>query len=235
MSSSKSFAVSLALLCLLPAPSNGQEAYVWGQSYPTGDSYHPPDAQPSAGCGNLAPKRAGLGPLDYRTVSPYTIAFVEVRHFTRQVEQLQRGGIGGSVGADLEYTLGTFPNHPRALRAAAEYYRRNRGLTPPYMSMSIECWFDRAIAYRKDDGDVRVVYAEHLLKTGKKAEAQQQALVAESLAADNARVHYNVGLVFFDLGDFDRARLHAHKASELGFELPGLAGKLKKAGKWSDP
>jgi len=136
------------------------------------------------------------------------------------------------VGADLEYTLGAFPNHQRALRATAEYYRRNRGVAPPYMSMSIECWFERAIAYRKDDGDVRIVYAEHLLKTGKKSEAKEQALVAESVVGENARLHYNVGLVFFDLGDYDRAKLHARKASELGFNLPGLAGKLKKAGKW---
>lgn len=224
-----------ALVGAASVPSAGQEPYVLGESYPTSEAFHAPDSQPAGNCGVLAAKKAGLGPLDYRLSSPYTIAFVEVRHFPRHVELLQRGARSGTVAGDLQYMLETFPNHPRALRATAEMFRRNGGVTPAYMNYSIECWFDRAIAYRKNDGDVRVIYAEHLFKTGKKDLAMEQALVAESVAADNARLHYNVGLVFFDLGDFDRARQHAIKAAELGFNLPGLPGKLKKAGKWDAP
>ena len=206
--------------------------YVMGESYPTSEAYHPSDRQPAANCGRLEARPAGLGPLDYRVSSPYTIAFVEVRHFTRDVELLRRGARSGSVAGDLQYMLGTFPNHPRALRATAEMFRRTKGTIPQYMTMGIECWFDRAIAYRTEDPDVRIIYAEHLLKTGKKKEAGEQALIAETLVKNNARMHYNVGLIFFDLGDFDRAKAHATKASELGFDLPGLSNKLKKAGKW---
>jgi tetratricopeptide (TPR) repeat protein len=203
-----------------------------GQSYPTSDSFHPPDKQPLPTCGRFEPRQGQLGPVDYRTVSPYTIGFVEVRHFPKHVELLQRGARSGSVGGDLQFMLETFPNHPRALRATAELFRRNGGRTPTYMTLGIQCWFDRAISYRQNDADVRMIFADDLIKNGRRKEALEQALVAESLVGESPRLNYNLGLLFFDVGDFERATLYAKKAYAFGFELPGLRNKLKKAGKW---
>src|SRR4051812_47506028 len=62
------------------------------------------------GCGSLANP---YGPFDYRT-SKDKLDIVEGAHFTPDVETL-RSGSTGSLGADIDYTLRTSPNHHRAL------------------------------------------------------------------------------------------------------------------------
>lgn len=204
-----------------------------GGSYPTADSYHPPVRQPNPACGRFARSPATLGPVDYRTVSPYTIAFVEVRHFTREVELLKRGK-KATVEGDLHYTLFTFPNHPRALRSVAELLRRTKGVVPPDLVYGFDCWFDRAISYRPDDVDVRIVFASELIKTGNMEGAREQATEIQRLLGDNPRFHYNLGLIYFDLKEYDRALALAKKAYSMGVTFPGLRDKLTRAGKWTD-
>jgi tetratricopeptide (TPR) repeat protein len=194
---------------------------------------HPPVAQPSAGCGNFNYEKAALGPLDYRITPPDEIEFVEVRHFPAHVERLVRGE-KGTIGGDIAYTLRVFPNHPRALRSAAEWQRRNNGLLPPDMQFTIACWFDRAVAYRPDDAQVRIVWAFELIKAKQNAAALEQVTQAEKLAKGNAQIHYNVGLLYFDLKDYEKSLANARIAYEQGFNLPGLKDKLTKAGKWKE-
>ena len=217
---------------------HASQTYEYGVSYPTADAFHPPERQPSSGCGRFDYNPSVLGPVDFRTVSPYTIAFVEVRHFDRGVESLKRG-IKATVAGDIAFTLRAFPNHPRALRAVAALVRRNGGITPPDLGLSVECWFDRAVSYRPDDIDVRIVYATELIRDGKLAAAREHVLKAEELindrAADNPRFHYNLGLLLYDIKEFDRALTHAKKAYALGFELPGLRNRLKGSGHWREP
>ena len=50
----------------------------------------------------------------------------------------------------------------------------------------------------------------------------------------NANAHYNLGLAYFETGDYDTALAKARQARALGFPLPGLADKLKAKGKWKD-
>ena len=54
-------------------------------------------------------------------------------------------------------------------------------------------------------------------------------------AGDNPFTHYNVGLIYFDLKNFDQALAQAHKAYGLGFVQPQLRDQLKQVGKWKDP
>ena len=127
--------VSLAAIVLVALPS-----IVFGQFTVTRQA---PVSEPSAGCGNFIYGPSSLGPLDYRTTPPDEINFVEVRHFPEHVERLIRGE-KGSIAGDLAYTLRVFPNHPRALRSAAELTRRNGGSMPKDMHYSIACWFGRS-------------------------------------------------------------------------------------------
>lgn len=46
----------------------------------------------------------------------------------------------------------------------------------------------------------------------------------------SAEVHYFLGLVLVDKKDYEKARLHAEKAYQLGYPLPGLRNKLAVAG-----
>jgi hypothetical protein len=214
--------LALALVLLVPVAGFGQSS---------GVSRHPPAGQPSPGCGDFNYGASALGPLDYRITPPDVIDFVEVRHFPEHVERLVRGE-KGTVGGDIAYTLGVFPNHPRALRSAAELTRRNNGIMPKDMRFTLLCWFDRAIAFRPDDAQVRILWAQELIRGKQTAAALEQVRVAEELAKGNPAVHYNVGLLYFELKDYEKSIANAKVAYEQGFNLPGLRDKLTRAGQW---
>ncbi len=193
----------------------------------------PPASEPMPGCGTFQYDREHVGPNDYRTIHPKTLKLVEDYHFSRRVEALRKGQ-SSSIGGDLKYTLNAIPNHPRALRSTAEYFRRSALKATLEMGMGLECWFERAVAYRPDDPIVRVLYADELLKQGKGSDAREQLAVAEQNAGESATTHYNLGLVYLDLKDFDRSVEHAKKAYAYGAPLPGLRNKLAEAGKWRE-
>lgn len=196
-----------------------------------GHSRDAPIGQPSAGCGDFNYGPSAMGPLDYRTTPADMIGFVEVRHFPEHVERLVRGE-KGTVAGDIAYTLGVFPNHPRALRSAAELTRRNGGVMPRDMRYSLSCWFNRAMAYRPDDAQVRILWAFELLKSKQTAAALEQTKVAEELAKGNPTLHYNVGLLYFEFKDYEKSMANAKIAYEQGFNLPGLKDRLTKVGQW---
>jgi tetratricopeptide (TPR) repeat protein len=96
----------------------------------------------------------------------------------------------------------------------------------------VPCYFDRAIRFAPDDGMVRMILGMYLFKSGNKDEALKQLKQAEKLEANNANLHYNLGLLYFDLKDYDESLAHAKKAYALGFNLPGLRSKLQSVNKW---
>ena len=189
--------------------------------------------EPTPGCGTFQYEREHIGPLDYRYINPKVLKLVEDFHFTRRVEMLRKGQ-SSTIGGDLAYTLNAIPNHPRALRSTIEYFRRRGPDAAIEMGMGLACWMDRAVSYRPDDPTVRILYADELLKSGKRNDAISQLRVAEQNSGDSATAHYNLGLLYLDLKDYDRAVEHARKAYELGAPLPGLKNKLAQAGKWHD-
>lgn len=201
-----------------------------GAAYAQGQ---PGAREPTPGCGTFQYDRQHVGPRDYRTIDSQTLKIVEDYHFSRPVEML-RYGQSGTIGGDLAYTLNAIPNHPRALRSTIEYFRRKGHTATLEMRMGLQCWLDRAIAYRPDDPIVRILVADQALKSGDRQEALQHLQVAEQQAHDSATVHYNLGLLYLDMKDYDRSMQHARKAYELGAPLPGLKNLLAQAGRWRD-
>ena len=194
---------------------------------------HPAASEPSPGCGTFQYEREHIGPLDYRYINPKVLKLVEDYHFSRHVEMLRQGQ-SSTIGGDLAYTLNAIPNHPRALRTTIEYFRRKGPEATLEMRMGLTCWLDRALAYRPDDPMVRILVADELLRTGNRDEALSQLQAAEDNSGDSATVHYNLGLLYLDLKDYDRSVQHARKAYDLGAPLPALKNKLAQAGKWRD-
>ena len=135
---------------------------------------------------------------------------------------------------DLAYTLNVFPNHPRALKAAAAYERQRGPAAVVEMGFSTQCWFDRAVSFRSADPIVRIVVATELIRRGQKDAAREQLVVAEQNAGESATMFYNLGLLYFELGEYERSMAFAKRAYALGLELPGLRQKLTKAGKWKE-
>lgn len=181
-------------------------------------------------CGDL---RNSYGPYDYRT-SRDKLLIVESNHFNQDVEALRRG-MTGPVGGDLDYTLRASPNHHRALIAMANLARKLNTEQPQGANYTLACYFDRAIRFAGNDGMVRLIYGTFLSRAGKKKDALQQLELAASLDPNSANTHYNLGLLYFDIKDYPKARLSAQRAYELGFALPGLKRMLEGVGQWESP
>jgi hypothetical protein len=177
------------------------------------------------------PLKSSFGPFDYRTASVADRELVESYHFTPDVEALRRGSTG-TIGADLAYTLAVFPNHIRALIAMMNLQFKTKSDKPVGARWSVPCYFDRAIRFQPEDGSVRAVFGVYLFRLGKPDLAVKELEAALTLGADTGNVHYNLGLVYFDLRDYDKSVEHAQRAYAMGFNLPGLKDKLSKAGKW---
>jgi len=183
-------------------------------------------------CGEL---RNPFGPFDYRTATRDVKDNVEHNHFDGSVESLQRGAsTPTAIGHDIDYTLRVFPNHPRALLAMSKLSLREKRPKPTGAQYTIDCYFDRALRFQPNDGAVRMVYGFHLLKKGDRDSAVRELQKALELSGEDASIHYNLGLAYFDLGNFEKSLEHAKQAYKLGFDLPGLRNKLKRAGKWRD-
>ena len=182
-------------------------------------------------CGSIT---NGTGPFDYRTDRD-KLPVVTGAHFTPEVEALIRGTTNTRPGGDIDYTLRAIPNNHRALLAMMRLGEKEKTPQPSGSRYSIQCWFERAVLFRPDDGIVRMIYSTYLNSKGRAPEATRQLEIATSYAKDNAFTHYNIGLHYFDMKNYDRALLQAHKAIELGFPQPVLRDKLQSVGKWIEP
>lgn len=185
----------------------------------------------AGGCGSLA---YGYGPYDARTDHD-KLPVVLFYHFTPAIESLIEGTNTTTVGSDLAYTLSTFPNYHRALIAMMRLAERQKTDKPRTVPYTVECWFQRAIAFRADDAIVRMIYSTYLNSKKRVAAANSQLEIATLYAKDNGFTHYNIGLHYFDLKNYDKALVQAHKAMSLGFTLTELKTQLVSIGKWTEP
>ncbi len=185
-------------------------------------------------CGPISPP-GQFGPFDYRTVPTNIKHTVEDFHFPPKVERQFQGNTG-PFGADVDYTLRAFPNNPRALLALARYSAMHHQEMVQGARYSTECYFDRAFRWQPDDPMPHLIYAIYLKDRGRKAEAMRQLDEAERLRGEpsNFDFDYNLGILYLDLGETDKAAVAAKRAYALGAPLPALQNRLKKAGKWQD-
>lgn len=193
----------------------------------------PAHAQFEPGCGSL---KNEYGPYDY-TNPQHRINYlpiVERFHFDIGVESL-KGLLGvefseATLGGDIEYTLRAFPNHHRALYAMMRYYLAKVPEGAPKMIYTPECWFDRATRFAKDDSTAVMLQGIYYQKIDNFELAKASYEQALAMEPDSAEIHYNSGLLYIELGDLERANLHATRAYELGHPLPGLRNKLARLG-----
>lgn len=181
-------------------------------------------------CGSL---ENAYGPYDYRSDKD-KLGIVETFHLTANVINLSSAQSASTVGGDLDYTLRAFPNHHIALMAMTRLGEKEKLAKPRGARFSVECYLQRAMRFRNDDTTVKMLYASYLAKNGKRAEAFAILDEIANAEEETANVYYNIGLIYFELKDYERSLSYAHRAYALGFPLPGLRDRLKRAGKWRD-
>jgi tetratricopeptide (TPR) repeat protein len=184
------------------------------------------------GCGQYPANY--YGPYDYRIASQEVRDTVESYHFTPRVEQLW-GGITGPVGGDISYTLGAFPNHPRAIVSMMRLVDRLKQDPPPGATMSLECYFRRGMMFAPSDLVFRMQYGLYLIARNRAPEALKIVDQVVEEAADNPFTHFNAGMLYFDMKEYDKALAQAHRAQALGFERPDLRERLSGVGRWVAP
>jgi tetratricopeptide (TPR) repeat protein len=177
-------------------------------------------------CGSLG------NAVDYRTAPRKRVYRIESVHFPEDVETLRRGSTSRHIGKDITFVLRNFPNHPRALIAMAKLAQKEKADPPAGSAFTVACWFDRALRLTPNDPEVYLAYGVALLLQDKPKEAITALEKSDELRAGDANVHYNLGLAYFDLDNYDKSLEHAKKAYELGFPLQGLRNKLESVHRW---
>jgi hypothetical protein len=157
---------------------------------------------------------------------------LEDAHFTVAVESLKSGKSSITPGPDLSYLLERMPNHYRGLLAMVKLGVKEGTSQPKGSKYSIECWFKRATAWVPDDNTVKMLYAQYLYGQGRSKEADDQLEYAAKQAGDNPFTNNNIGLIYFDAKNYDRALRQAHRAYAAGFTNPMLREKLLSVGQW---
>ena len=184
----------------------------------------------AAECGD--PFNAGVGPYDYNNAADRTtsnrIPIVEKFHFTPEVESLVRGHTTENAMGDLDYTLRAIPNHHRALNAVARYDVERGGV--PAKWHSADCWFQRATEFRPEDGHVWLIYANWRARRGRNEEALEAYQRAKDLLPDSVEVDYNLGLLYFKMGEYEKSLASAKTAYAGNYPLQGLRRKLGEKG-----
>lgn len=190
--------------------------------------------------GDTCSRRAGAvrqesnAPEDYRRGGS-RLRMVEDNHFNVEVEQLIRGKTG-PVGSDLDFVLHFYPNHHRALVSVSRYGLRERSATPGNMAFSVDCYFIRAMRFKPDDHIVQMLFADYLGKTKRPGDAVAYLdAVAAGPEGSSPLTAYNLGLLYLDLGQHEKALAQAHKAMANGNLRTGLADALRTQKKWVDP
>jgi tetratricopeptide (TPR) repeat protein len=183
-------------------------------------------------CGTLS-SPGQYGPYDFRTDRD-KVQKVLIHHFTPADEALLPSKLGPPGGA-IDYTLRALPNYHRALIAMMRLGEKEKTSQPRGSNYSIECWFERATLFRPDDAVVRMIYSTYLNSKRRIPDANTQLEIATAYAKDSALTHFNIGLHYFDLKNYDKALVQAHKAMALGWTQTELRDQLQSAGKWHEP
>jgi tetratricopeptide (TPR) repeat protein len=186
-------------------------------------------------------QEVGYGPYDYTNPDHYynKLPVVEAYHFNRDVETLTGTMQGGSIAGHLWYVIRSFPNHHRALNSMAKLWRNHMAQnqvpygidadkTPKYL-------FDRAMQFAPHDAVVPLLYGMHLYELGDSDTARELFVRAQELGEGQPELQYNLGLMYMKLGNPSQALIHAEKAYQLGYPLPGLRNLLVEAGVWQEP
>ena len=201
----------------------------------------------SSECGDPYKSQGRAGPWDYSDPFSHSegsagggsswsrVYLVEIAHFQPSVERLQSAKTG-TIMTSIDYTLGVFPNHHRALWTLIRYDKRLGGKLPnnfpSHYPITVECYFDRAFQFKPRDPKVHQLYGSYFHLNHNYKKALKYYLKAEKLSDNDSQLIYNIGLLYYDMENYAKAKEYAEKAIKLGFRVKGLKNKLIKNGHW---
>ncbi len=190
-------------------------------------------------CGPISTKETA-GPYNYTSRDStvrWHVRDVTKNHFlkAKRYMELPRPS-SRRIHVELTYTLIRVPNHHRALYLLGEFHNRfpKEEFNPPLnlFSTAPECFFDRAMRYDPNDIYIHQLKAIYYHKRKRYKQSLPVYKILIEKYPDWGELHYNLGLLYMDMKDYEKALLHAKQAYKNNYTLPGLKNKLEKKGKW---
>ena len=192
-------------------------------------------------CGPV-PLPGAAGPYDYvDSKYAWNLNDISQNHWVPAQQELADKRVQYAL-RELNFLLIRVPNHYPALFELGRIEQLYPGVIfDPSLSGSKdtmffpptpECYFDRAFRYRPNDPTLRMLFGLYYHKSKHLEKALVQYQKAEAMDPESSEIQYNLGLVYFDLKDYQSSIRHAQKAYKLGYPLAGLRKKLMAAGKW---
>jgi tetratricopeptide (TPR) repeat protein len=174
----------------------------------------------------------GIHINDYRTraagtQSTWEAGDVKRNHLDPAMAAMRQGNYSRGVKADLSFVMSSWPNYYPVLEALITY---DLGGGKTYDFPSTRCFLERARTIFPDDVKVRLLEGYYFWKKNDKDRAISSYEDALTLDPDASDAHYNLGLVYLEMKQYDKAREHAQAAYAAGYPLTGLKNRLAKAG-----
>jgi len=170
------------------------------------------------------------GPYSYYTADPQEkllLGSVEGNHLGLLRQKLRHPD-PYLVFGECDFILGKFPNHPEALHLCTEH-----SVTRARRPDVGQRYLDRAVQLFPDVASTHVIFGMYLHRLGKTKDALEKYQRALELDPSSTNAHYNLGLAYLSLKEYDLANKHAQQAYALGHPAPGLRNGLQRAGKWN--
>jgi len=161
----------------------------------------------------------------YGNHSKEHLAAVE-RHHLQQGRDKAKWDNPTYAWRDVEFILRHFPNHPDALMLAIDLSLKSRD-----MSRAREL-FEKAVIFDPMPAAPWVIYGLFFHRHGQLDDAIMRYQEALKRDPNMVEAHYNLGLAYFALKQYEKASQAAQRAYALGYPLLGLRKKLENAGKW---
>lgn len=184
----------------------------------------------ATGAGAQGYQYGDRGPYNYYTADPHEkllLGSVEGNHLNL-LRQKTRHPDPYLVFGECDFVLGKFPNHPEALYLCTE-----QSVTRAKRPEMGKRYLDRAEQLFPEVASTEVIYGMYLHRLGKYKDAVEKYQRALELDPASRNAHYNLGLTYLALKEYDRANTQAQEAYALGHPSPGLREGLKRAGKWN--
>ena len=162
------------------------------------------------GCGKY--RFVDIPPFDYRlkdVTAEGAKGAWDLDHFHTSIvrrEMQKPVPYSADVMSNLDFALRHSRNHHEALTLLIQYELRGGNLlTYP----SARCYLDWARRFTPDDSDVYLLGGNYFWKKGDRARAKAWYEKAIELNPESAEAHYNIGLFYVELKDYESARRHA--------------------------
>ncbi|GMQ88875.1 MAG: hypothetical protein BMS9Abin09_0315 [Gammaproteobacteria bacterium] len=151
---------------------------------------------------------------------------VERYHIGPGIQKMEAGRYRYAKN-DFDFILRHYPNHPRALSLVGELAIRtnNTDMAIPY--------FQRAISLYPDTATTYAAYAVFLHKIDRLDEAINNYKRSIELNPSFIETHYNLGLAYFQAGQYSEANREAQLVYRKNYPLPALRQKLIKVKAWN--